>query len=281
MIIAPSPSKLLKAARNKLGLTQLDLSKLSSVSRQRISAFECGTRLPGPEEQQVLCSILGICEGQMAQANPAGRRPCFANERRRFESRYRFSVPRDRPSTVRLYGARKQYPHRVTELANRLRDRDDLEWIRVFLREAAFDSSLEFLALLHLLADGARPGWVPPQRTGFTKLPIVDPTNRHMSGHHPYPALWWEEKFLFPQVTVLTRNSLVRLDLLLGMLVKGTPHWWDVEFDGYGHYLPSDAARDEQLPLPVCRFQTEQLVSGNFLEDLRNLGPDYVVSPIQ
>lgn len=267
-IVAPCQTKLLKNARLQLGLTQADLSELTEIPRRRISALECGTRLPKPEESDSLCIALGVSRIEIARAVPEGPRPNFALERRRFESPSTFLVPRDRPSELRFYAARKRYPSQIAELSRKLRDRPDLDWIGVYLREASFDSGLELLASLHLLADGAEPGWVPPQRTGFTALPIVNPVDRHVSGHHPYPALLWKERFLFPQVSVLTRNSLLRLDFLLGVRGKPGLRWWDVEFDGFGHDQLSDALRDEQVSLPVKRFSTEQIVSGDFLGGL-------------
>lgn len=216
--------------------------------------------------------MLGFNQRVLAHAVPPGTRPCFAVERRRFVSRYPFEVPRDRPTEVRYHAARKQYPQEVKNLTRRLVDRPDLDWIRVFLREASYDSSLEFLASLHLLADGAKPGWVPPLLTGFTELPVVDPTNRQVSGHFAYPALYWNERFLFPQVTVSTKGALFRLDLLLGVVLKGQAYWWDIEIDGPGHDSTTDIHRIEQLPLPIHRFSAGQVVNGSFLKGLLDLG---------
>lgn len=271
MLIAPNPSTLLRKARKQLGLTQAELSELTDVNRRRISAFECGDRLPTPEEQDALCAALELPRDEMALAVPSGTKPCFPEARKRFAPHARFQVPRDRSSVVRLQAAKKQFPGQVQTLANRLRARPDLRWVSLYLRDACFDSGLEFLASMTLLAEGALPGWLSPQNSGFTKLPIINPADREVSGHHPYPALLWEERLLFPQVTVTNRGSLIRMDFLMGVPGRGETRWWDVEIDGIGHNPAMDSYRNGDLGLPVQRFDTDEVASGRFLDSLRTL----------
>lgn len=272
MIVAPYSSKLIKAARKKLGLTQAVLAESTGIPRRRISALECGYQIPNDQEQTALCQRLGLSRERLALSAPSGPRPCCPDARKRFVSRYPFKVPRDRPSEIRYHAARKQYPALVSSLTQQIRALKGSDWASLYLRDACFDSSLEFIASLTLLAEGAEPCWVPPQNTGFTKLPVINPLDRSISGHHPYPALLWEGRFLFPQLTVLTRNATARLDLLMGIVDGGEPQWWDIEFDGPGHNSTYDAERESEIGLPVKRFLIYQILSGEFVNQLRLLG---------
>lgn len=271
MLIAPNPANILKDARTRLGLTQYDLAEKTRIARSRISSLERGVGLPSIEEQRILCPVLGIAPSRMAQAAPTELRPRLANERKGLAPRGPYEQPRDRPSEFRYRAAWKNYPDTLRPLELKLQDHPDLSWLGVYLRDAVFDSGLEMLASLHLLAAGARPGWVSPQSAGFVQLPIVDPITREMTGHHPYPALAWEGGMLFPQVSLRGRRQLCTVDLLMGMKTKRGLEWIDVEIDGRGHDTRNDDQRADELGLLVVRFETSEIVDASFIDKLREL----------
>lgn len=270
MLIAPCPASLLKDARTRLGLTQQDLAEQTRIDRWRISHFERGIGVPDPGEQRALCPVLELCSSALAHAAPAGPRPRLADERKGLAPRTPYRMPRDRPSSVRYRAAWKAYPTFLRGLERQLQDREDSEWIRVYLREAVFDSGLEMMASLQLLGDGAKPGWVSPQTAGFSQLPIVDPKTREVTGHHPYPTLAWEGCLLFPQVSLRARHLLTP-DLLVGARTSKGVKWVDVEIDGRGHDPKFDDVRAQELDLPVVRFETKRVLDGSFLCELREL----------
>lgn len=269
--VAPCPKDLIREARSRLGLTQYDLAEQASVNRWRISVFERGLGVPNNEEQRALCSVLNLPRSRLALAAPSGARPKLGQEKKSFAPRAPYQMPRDRPSEVRFRAALKQYPELIRYLSYKLEERKDSEWISVFLREAVFDSGLEVAASLQLLADGAKPGWLSPQCSGFVQHPIIDPSNRVVTGHHCHPALVWEGCLLFPQLSVRTTRNHFTLDLLVGCRKNRGVVWMDVEFDGPGHDARLDALRADELGMRVERFKTSEIIDGSFLDRLREV----------
>lgn len=271
MFIAPCPARMLREARAKLNLTQAELGELVSLSRTRVSQLECGWRSPSQTEQEVLCAALGLSPADLRRAAPITPRPNLSQIKRRFSPWTQYRVPKDRPSEVRYRAAVQKHPELVRRVAGNLKGRQDLDWIRVYLRETCFDSYLEVLFSLLLLEDGAQPGWLAPHHAGFVDWPIVEPVTRKVVGHRARPALAWEEMLLFPQVTLRARKVTTRLDLLLGTQERGRTHWFDVEIDGPGHDSSTDHFREMEHGLSVVRFGTQQVVTGRFLDSLREL----------
>lgn len=271
MIVAPCFSKLIRDSRKHLRLSQKDVCSQVQITQGRLSLLECGHRAPTPSEQESLSSLLSIPLTQLRAAVPSTPRPTLSKIRKQFAPWRPFKVPKDRSSEVRYHAARRSYPQLVAKLTRKLVLREDIDWIRIYLREACFDSGLEFLFSLVLLDAGAKPGWVSPQHAGFVHSPIINPATRTLEGHLQRPALGWEEFLLFPQVSVRTQRMTVTLDALLGVSARARPRWWDLELDGTGHDSTSDQHRELELGLPTLRFREHEVLNASCVQRIREL----------
>lgn len=271
MIVAPCYSKLIRESRKRLGLTQKELSSRSQIARGRISLLERGHRTPTAEELKSLSAILSIPMLSLGAAVPSTPRPTLSKLKNRFVPWKRFRVAKDRDSEVRHRAARRRYPQLLKKLSTGLTLRGDSDWIKVYFREACFDSSLEFLFSIILLDAGAKPGWLSPQHAGFVQAPIINPITRALEGHLPRPALGWEDCLFFPQISVRAPRLTATLDMLLGMHMKGGVRWWDLEIDGAGHNPAGDQHRESELGFPTLRLRENEILNLSCLDRIRDL----------
>jgi len=216
-----------------------------------------------------LSKALSIPLREFRAAYPDSRKPTFVDVRKRFVPWKPFRIAKDRPTRVRYRASRSRYPKLMERFERNIGRRHDLPWVKLYLREACFDSYLELIFSLHLLEAGAQPGWCAPQLMGFTTLPVVDPRDRDIVGHRSRPSLLFNGWLFFPQVSVLTRKRIMRLDLLAGRRLRNSVYWLDVEVDGEGHDPNEDWVRTSELPFPIHRVQTRKVVSGEFLSYFR------------
>lgn len=262
---APILEELLINSRQKQLLSQRQLSEISGVDAKRISELETGRRKPGEEEIGKLAKALNLPRRQVQLAAGSAHNPKIEVTKRKF--RVLSDAPRnqDRPSRDRYRRARKLYPRLVGELEGRLRRRPDSNKIQVYLREATFDSALEYVAHLIMLDRGAVTGYVSPARMGLCHLPVVDPIGKTMTGHRLYPALGFEKALFIPQISLQTNIGVVTLDLAWGQREPNGTRWTDLEIDGPGHRAEGDPDRDRAVRMPVVRCSEKEILGGSFL----------------
>ena len=262
---APHLSKLLKNARKELCLSQTDLSRACGIAPKRISDFECGRLRPKSGEIEPLSRTLQIPQTQLKLATASLVNQEMKKIKRRFWEETEAVIRRDRASVKRYWAARNEYSELTRKLEKRLQKRPDAKAIRVYLREARFDSRLEYLAHLILLDRGAVTDRVSPQRVGIRHLPVVDPKTKLISGHQTYPALGLNGELFIPQLSLLTRIGVVTLDLAWGQRVNHQTLWSDIEIDGAGHSKYRDPERKQAVRMPVLRYTESEIVGGHFL----------------
>ena len=265
---APDLSELISAARKKLRLKQQELAETCGLDRNQISKFERGHRIPNTDQIARLAQALRIPQAELELAAAPLANPGMLHIRRKFWDEKKATVRRDRPSRIRYFNARQRYPRQIARLQERLRKRKDWRSIRVYLRETRFDSDLEYLSHLLLLDAGAVTDRVVPQRVGINHLPVVDPETRLINGHQSHPALGLDNSLLIPQLSLLTKVGVVRLDFAWGDHVDGCNRWRDLELDGPGHDSRWDLEREEAVRMPIVRYTEEQILSGALLDGL-------------
>ncbi len=262
---APDLPTILADARTARAWKQRELADVTGIARKRISDFERERSVPVGEELRTLARVLKLSFARLQLASASLGSGCFQT-RRNFRMRNaNVVIKREWPSEKRYWAAKKAWPDLVESLERRLYARKDARECRVYLREARFDSKLEYLAHLFILDAGAVPDRAAPQLMGFRTLPVVDDHDGRMTGHLRYPALTLAGAVLLPQVTVLTRIGPRRVDLLCG---ETRGRWRVLEIDGAGHDATEDEDRDKALKIPVRRFEKARITSGRFLTEL-------------
>ena len=269
MLFIPKSFKdLMKTARKKGRLTQAQLAEKISVSRARISRLETDRGKPTDEEIRKLASTLQISTTRLRNAAAELEVAPGCALKKKFQPTPEvFLAHQDRPSYVRLSAARLRAPEQLAGLEAAVASRSDLKQINVFLRDAAFDSDLEMIAVLQLLSAGAVPIWAAPQHWGFYECPVTDGRGVRMVGHLRTPSLLMEEAeaIIFPQCTLLCGNRPRRPDILIGQRCMNEILWFCVEIDGEGHceipYRP-------EVNLPTWRLTPTDVLSGSLVERL-------------
>ncbi|MCA9790661.1 MAG: helix-turn-helix transcriptional regulator [Candidatus Eremiobacteraeota bacterium] len=247
----------IRTARKAKRYTQTEVEKQLGFRPGRLSDLENNRRPPTPAELVKLASLLDVVAGHLRATLEEAERDSLAAARKRFAPSTRFYPKQDRPSFVRLLAARQRYPEHCRHLEWLIDDRPDLRQVQVYLRDQAFDSRLEMLAHLQLLANGAWPCWESPAAWGFEAETIIDPVSGARVGWRRRPALYLpgaQEAIVFGQVGVLLSRRAC-LDLLVGT----RSGWMCVEFDGKGHDPWADAIRDE-LSIPLVRLEEDRVL---------------------
>ena len=259
---------LISDARRKARLTQSQVAKSLGVSRSRISRLEREIGKPTDEEIRKLASTLQISTTRLRNAAAELEVAPGCALKKKFQPTSEvFLAHQDRPSYVRLSAARLRAPEQLAGLEAAVASRSDLKQINVFLRDAAFDSDLEMIAVLQLLSAGAVPIWAAPQHWGFYECPVTDGRGVRMVGHLRTPSLLMEEAeaIIFPQCTLLCGNRPRRPDILIGQRCMNEILWFCVEIDGEGHceipYRP-------EVNLPTWRLTPTDVLSGSLVERL-------------
>ena len=259
---------LISDARRKARLTQSQVAKSLGVSRSRISRLEREIGKPTDEEIRKLASTLQISTTRLR--NAAGEleaSPGCALKKRFQPTPEVFLAHQDRPSYVRLSAARLRAPDQLSCLETTIGARSDLKQVKVFLRDTAFDSDLEMIAVLQLLSAGAVPIWAAPQHWGFYECPVTDGRGVRMVGHLRTPSLLMEEAeaIIFPQCTLLCENRSRRPDMLVGQRCLDEIVWFCVEIDGEGH---CEVPYRPVVNLPTWRFTPTDVLNGTLVERL-------------
>ena len=140
--------------------------------------------------------------------------------------------------------------------------RVDLPKVEFIFHNIAFDSYLEVLNFLFLVARGAIPVSAAPLQLGQFPRPIREPFSRLEVGQRPHLCLYLRNSLYFFQVSFRLSTPL-RVDVLVH-----DGQWKVVELIGAGHDFKSDNTRGE-LCLPVTIVHEAELIERirNFLID--------------
>lgn len=251
---------LISEKRRKLGLTQKELARNCGLSTTRLSRFENGRRTPNEAEFARICQRLNLCPTLLQPCGlPADHR--FVRIARKFPEPTQVSPTRSEPSLTHYRRLRERLPKLTYELDLKLQERSDVNRIRVFLRDAVYESEIQYLASLQLLAAGAVAGRLCPQKIGLTHLPVVDPTTGTVTGHQSYPALGLNQSVFIPQVSLLTTEGIKTLDLVWAERMCGRTFFRDLEITDE----PMPSGREETVGMPVLTYRAADVSTGRFL----------------
>lgn len=248
----------LRQTRTRAGRTQEQIACESNIDRRRLSDLERGVNKPNPQEREQL-----IAAGHL---DPAARNEERAA--RSYQSKWKqkpLTMYRKSEHTVeqRLKAALKTFGRPAQQRLDRLENDPARDANMHFLSNATVDSGLEMYVWLSLLTGGARALWISPARAGFRRWPVIRPHNFDVVSDARFPAVEFEiggaPAIAFPQLTVAVRNSVYRLDAVLGLRLGKKRIWLDLEIDGAGHDGAFDAEREERLDLPTIRIHTDEL----------------------
>lgn len=248
----------LKGARTRAGQTQEQIARETAIDRRRLSDLERGVHKPNPQERERLIST-GLLDPE-ARHEERAERAYKSKWRQKRQTMYRkstYSVEHRLNAAVKIFGSA------ATQRLRALGEGEVRDAYLHFLSNAVVDSGLEMYAWLSLAAGKARPVWLSPASVGFRKWAVVNPGNLEVVSDIRFPALEFQigdvPAIAFPQLTVIARSAVYRLDALLGLRVGRSRIWIDLEIDGVGHEARFDAEREQRLDLPAVRVSTIEL----------------------
>lgn len=252
--LTPHISNQLRYYRKLRGLSQVELGRRTGIDRRRISAIELRRRPCTKSEASRLAAELGFSFGYTCILSTASPKSALLPLGKAY-------IPKaDRPFPVRLKEARSQQPALTRRLEETLNTRPDIDRVVTFLQDVPFDSHLEVLALLQLIALGLRVAYDAPGRYGYFGDKIVEPLTRANITGRRRPMIAGENFLLFPQVS-FDIGRVIRVDFLVCIIIEGSPDWVVVELDGPGH--KADHSR-ERLQHRVVRFTEWDVLSPEF-----------------
>ncbi|MCA9777082.1 MAG: helix-turn-helix transcriptional regulator [Candidatus Eremiobacteraeota bacterium] len=232
----------LAEVRRKAGLTQQEAGEFVGISRGRWSQLETGYRTPSRDELQSLKCHFFLGEvyvphsGTYRELRDAGAKLVSQSSL--------FLAWQDRDSFIRYWKAIKKYPVLIEGLMEVVSAREDFESIQYLFHRISFDSYVEVLYFLLLVACGATPISAPPLLLGQPPSPILEPRTRCEVGHFPHPGLDLQGTTYFFQVSF--RLSIpIRVDIL-----AHNGGWKTIEILREGYDFKADAGRQE-LGLPI------------------------------
>lgn len=259
----------IRSERKRRGWSQKQVQSLVQIDRRRLSDLELGKRVPSAEESRLLSEI-----GLLQKANAPRRPTNLQLSSSWLERPLQYRPKPSRPVKVRIAAALKRYGSWINLLVSRLghgsyrREREE------FLNQACVESGTELAFWLELLTLGSRPCRLPPCRTGFRTLPVLHPTTLSVQSDARHPCLEGQldglEFLAFPQLTVLARGRVYRLDSLFGFKVGKTKVWLNVEIDGAGHDVHRDLERERDLGLLAVRITDRDLQARLAMSTLRS-----------
>lgn len=242
----------LKKKRLKAGLSQKDAARICGISAGRWSHLEQGLRDPRGYELSAINSKLRL--------GPVFVSPRRANQRLSSDgAKLLAKVPRfqrkERTSFIRFRSASKTYRSIVDGLEWIIRKREDFKLVEYFCHHVPFESGLEVLHVLCLLARGARPVWIVPLSLGHLPHPVVEAETFEEVGHRPHLALSLEGKVYFLQIQFQIPGA-PRVDLL----VREGSGWTVLEINGPGHDSKGGSGRAGQIGLPTVFLEESQII---------------------
>lgn len=257
----------LKAARKKLRLSQVALSKLTGISQARLSQLERGERRVAAPEIPVLLARLGV---NFEKTPPRVVLP--AADRAWRIARPTLELCSTRPTEARKNAALRSFGARVERALARVQRRPDAEFCQEYLRQSGLDSGHEYLFWVELLAADAKPCLMAPATVGFRSLRIADPANWATVNDVPCPCLEIDIAgypcLLFPQLTLDTRKAYFRLDATLCVRDGRDRVWMNIEVDGAGHDGEFDAERARLLGMSTIRLDRQALLGEDLVTTL-------------
>lgn len=183
----------LKKKRQRSGLSQKKAAELCGLEPARWCHLEVGYRQPGSHEIIAIENLLRL--GQYFVPPSKIFQQLKSRGDKLLPVRKPYLQPADRSSHIRYRAALKRYGPRVQALESLLSRRVDFEAIQYFCHNLPFDSGLEVLYVLCLLAKGAQPVWATPLSLGHLPHQIIDPVSFSEVGHRPHLALYWDNSF--------------------------------------------------------------------------------------
>lgn len=221
------------------------------MSRTRWSQLETAYRSPTPEELRAIRNHFPL--GNVFVAPDRVHRTLRDRGAQLVPAQKLYLPPRDREFLTRYRAARRVYPALVRSLESVIRRRSDQESVEFFLHNTAFDSGLEVLHALYLLAQGATPVMVTPALLDHLPQSPTDPATFHRVGHRPHLCLHLGDRFDFLQVSFRV-PGFFRVDVL-----RYEDGWRILELDGPGHTSDSDPDK-QAIGLPISRFTESELL---------------------
>jgi hypothetical protein len=243
-----TPSTLLKAQRNTLGLSLRELALPTGIDWRRLSDFELGLRRPDADQAERLAQALSLQRNQVLEV-PI---PFDGTVEKRFRERHRWRVPADRPTSVRVAAAYAKYPEVMRRLAF-----DAPPWAETFMTHLVCGSAEELLHWQHCFTIDPKPARVRPQVAGYVAKHVVDPLSGESVGMHRFHCLVIKGLLFIPQVSVKINKQTFTMDAL----VKVGKTWVNLEIDGPGHDTSRDALRTAALDMPTIRWNLADLLS--------------------
>lgn len=252
----------MREQRLNLGITQYEAGMRCGLSSNRWSNIECGHRTPTSQEQRRIAIALGLRQGHFVA--PRSAILALSNSGSRLAEKFRpFFSHQDRPTFIRFRACQKRFPSLTSDLLAVVSSRSDFALCESLCHLISCDSWLESLHLLYLLACGAEPCLLAPERLGRLSVPVVSDTGRNLRGLNPRPCLVLDGSFYFFQVSFIL-ESLVRVDVL-----RWDGCWSVLEIDGRGHDSFGDRQRLNGLQLRVERIDERALLE--LCEELRTV----------
>lgn len=240
--------------------------------------------------QRQLAQKAGVCPRRLCEWETGRRRPNSAN-RRKIERALELSPGSlvDPEATLDETTARRLRPARCEELqtdeghtyatlenrcagvVQRLQPHPPLP--PALKRALRVDTGAEVVALLLLWCFGFRGDYASPVLLGFDAHALVTAALRAVALHRRAClriAQDGRDVFAWPQASLRYGESILRIDLLVGVFYKGRSSWFAVEIDGSTHVgrERQDAYRDARLRIPVLRYSNSQVLSLSFARDL-------------
>lgn len=250
--------RILRELRLKRGYTQEELGSACGVPAQRICDYENGRRQPPPRIAALLAeklnlsvpSSFGIPAKLRAFTGVPGSEIIQVDDAPSWAS---CSTDTYRDVRARLD------PAALPPLAFR-------EITRV-------DVNAEDIVWHTLCAAGAQPCALSPLLCGFSAHFVVEPSGvglglRSKAAFYLDYGSW--DVVILPQISLLVRSTIVRLDGLARLnITRGGP-WLALEFDGSVHHGREwDSIRDARLGFPVLRFPNSCILAPGFEETLK------------
>lgn len=264
-----SSGVLIKAARQKQQLSQIDLCRITKLTPPRLSKLENDLLYPTRDEWQRLNLFLSL--GNYVPREQINK-PCPPGA-------WKAGTPvlnrdSERSLAARLYASQKSFAKLTNKAIISIKNRPDMEVCERFLQQALLESGYEYLFWVRLLAAGGRPGWYSPSKAGYRDLAVVDRKSKKQAGDLKHPCLSLESRdydaLFFPQVTLDTRKTYYRLDALVCIRWNRRRIWVDVEVDGPGHNGEFNRIRQRDLRLETLRLTKTELSAPCLVESLNH-----------
>ena len=252
----------MKRRRKELSLSQRKAAENCGLKPRRWSALERNVRQPTNRELEIISRYLKL--GSYERPIPKLHQLLVSQASRLLPTAQTFLARQDRSSHQRFRKCRRSYPDLTRRLCSKIDSRADARYCWSFAHNVSFDSALEVLHFLYLLADGGMPGLFPPSQLGHTPLPIVDPEDSSHAGHRPHCCILRDGAVWFFQVS-FRGVEFYRVD----MLVSDSGNWKAVEINGAGHDYQSDHLRSNAIGLPIEWLDERQVIT-KVTEFLRN-----------